>query len=56
MEMKIRQEGVYALGGSSWWSSFAALILTVCFIAISFSSSSEATGEEAQPVPHLLLH
>lgn len=26
------------------------------FIAINFSSSFDATGEEAQPVPHLLLH
>lgn len=52
--MKIRGAGVcvYMCWRSlSRWGSFAAVILTVCFIAISSSSSSDATGEEAQPVP-----
>lgn len=49
--MEKREEGVDVLEGSSRWSSFAALILTVCFIAISFSSSFDATGEEANPCP-----
>lgn len=55
--MKIRGEGVYVFmcwGSSRRWSSFAALILTVCFIVISFSSSSDATGEEVEPVLHSL--
>ncbi len=52
--MKIREAGVYVYmcwRRLSRWGSFAAVILTVCFIAISSSSSSDATGEEALPVP-----
>ena len=57
--MEIKGVGVYkclCAASSSRWSLFAELILNVCFIMISSSSSFDATREEAQPAPHLLFH
>lgn len=56
--MEMKGEGIYAF--MCWEHEQVVFIcsadINCLFMAISSSSWSDATREEAQPIPHLLLH